>query len=207
MPATRCSSIRDERSGRGSRAWLSRWFGLLSTRFDAGSPASSVPVVITGLDHHSGDELGSSARALSSQRIGAASFHCASRPLHSPRMVDPRSRMIALLERGEGASVAEIVEVTGWQAHSVRAALSGLRKRGVVIERIGRDGRACRHRAVGAAGHGFAGISALASADPFGAAAPSSDGLPSDFLPSDVLRPPDGALAVSASPDCPEGAA
>jgi len=207
MPATRCSSIRDERSGRGCRAWLRRWLGLLSSRFEAGSSASPVPAVLTGLDHHSGDELGSSARALSSQQIGPDPLPGAKGVPPSPGMVDPRSRMMALLERAEGASVTEIAAVTGWQAHSVRAALSGLRKRGVVIERIGQVGRACRHRAVEAAGHEIAGTSALASADPFGAAAPSSDVLPSDILPSDVLRPPDGALAVSASSDRPEGAA
>lgn len=201
MPASRCSSIRDERSGRGWHAWLRRWLDLPFTR-DAGGPTSSFAPTIAGNELDSGVPSRHSASLLSSQRIGPASFPCSSRQLHSPGVIDPRSRMMALLERREGASVAEIAEVTGWQAHSVRAALSGLRKRGVVIERIGRDGRACRHRAVVVAGLGFAGTSALASADPFGAAAPSSD-----VLPSDVLRPPDMALTASVSPDCPEGAA
>ena len=33
-------------------------------------------------------------------------------------------RMIQLLQRPEGASLAELVEATGWQTHSVRGALA-----------------------------------------------------------------------------------
>jgi hypothetical protein len=35
-----------------------------------------------------------------------------------------------LLQRGKGATLGEMQEATSWQAHSVRAFLSGLRKRG-----------------------------------------------------------------------------
>jgi len=41
----------------------------------------------------------------------------------------------AMLARPEGASLDAICKATGWQAHSARAALSGLRKTGAVIER------------------------------------------------------------------------
>ncbi len=38
--------------------------------------------------------------------------------------------MIAMLERPDGATVAEIAAATGWQPHTVRGAISGaLRKR------------------------------------------------------------------------------
>ncbi len=40
-----------------------------------------------------------------------------------------------LLRRAEGASIDDLTSATGWQAHSVRAALTGLRKRGYDIER------------------------------------------------------------------------
>ncbi|MEM6381669.1 MAG: DUF3489 domain-containing protein [Pseudomonadota bacterium] len=40
-----------------------------------------------------------------------------------------------LLARKAGATVTALMSATGWQAHSVRAALSGLRKEGVAIER------------------------------------------------------------------------
>ncbi|NND42669.1 MAG: DUF3489 domain-containing protein [Silicimonas sp.] len=39
-----------------------------------------------------------------------------------------------LLSRKTGADIAAMQSATGWQAHSVRAALSGLRKAGFSIE-------------------------------------------------------------------------
>ena len=43
-----------------------------------------------------------------------------------------------MLTRPDGAKLEELCKATGWQAHTVRAALSGLRKAGHVIER-GKD--------------------------------------------------------------------
>lgn len=40
-----------------------------------------------------------------------------------------------LLTRPKGATVTEVTGATGWQAHSVRAFFSGLRKKGSVLER------------------------------------------------------------------------
>ncbi len=37
---------------------------------------------------------------------------------------------------GKGAEVSELMEVMTWQRHTVRAALTGLRKRGILVERI-----------------------------------------------------------------------
>lgn len=52
-------------------------------------------------------------------------------------------RVIALLRRGEGATLAEIVSSTGWQPHSARAALTGLKKKGHAVERTKRDDATC----------------------------------------------------------------
>ena len=41
-----------------------------------------------------------------------------------------------LLSRKSGADLASLQEATGWQAHSVRAALSTLRKSGYQIDRL-----------------------------------------------------------------------
>jgi hypothetical protein len=48
-----------------------------------------------------------------------------------------------MLRRERGASVAEIVAALGWQAHSVRGAISGAlkRKRGLTIQSETDDGR------------------------------------------------------------------
>jgi len=40
-----------------------------------------------------------------------------------------------LIARPKGASISEIAKATGWQPHSIRAAISGLRKSGHTIER------------------------------------------------------------------------
>ncbi len=57
----------------------------------------------------------------------------------SPQSNPPRQTKAAFLRErlGEprGASMAALMEMTGWQAHTVRAALSGLRKAGVTITR------------------------------------------------------------------------
>ncbi len=43
--------------------------------------------------------------------------------------------VIKLISRKSGATVEQIQKVTDWQPHSVRAALTGLRKKGHEIER------------------------------------------------------------------------
>ena len=48
-------------------------------------------------------------------------------------------QIIALLSRPDGASLAELVAATGWQAHSVRGALAGSLKRkghAIVSEKV-----------------------------------------------------------------------
>ena len=43
-------------------------------------------------------------------------------------------RLAALLAQRDGASIAEMMSATGWQAHSVRGALAGsLKRRGLAI--------------------------------------------------------------------------
>ena len=60
------------------------------------------------------------------------------------RAAKPRTKiaeLIALLMRENGASIAEMIEATGWQQHSVRGAMAGaLRKRGLVITSDKSDG-------------------------------------------------------------------
>ena len=45
-----------------------------------------------------------------------------------------------LLRRPNGASIAQLQKVTGWKSHSVRAALTGLRKKGHNVTR-GKDAK------------------------------------------------------------------
>ena len=43
------------------------------------------------------------------------------------------AQVIELLQRGDGATLAELIAATGWLPHTTRAALTGLRKRGYVV--------------------------------------------------------------------------
>ena len=43
--------------------------------------------------------------------------------------------VIRLLRRSSGATIAQIQKTTGWKPHSVRAALTGLRKKGHDVQR------------------------------------------------------------------------
>lgn len=52
-------------------------------------------------------------------------------------------RVIALLQRKEGATLDELVTATGWQPHSARAALTGLKKKGHTIAKSKRDDVTC----------------------------------------------------------------
>lgn len=58
--------------------------------------------------------------------------------------------VIALLARDTGATTSELIEATGWLPHTMRAALTGLRRKGYDISRGKRDGATC-YRIVGAA--------------------------------------------------------
>lgn len=53
-----------------------------------------------------------------------------------------------LLSRKAGATIAELGEATKWQPHSVRAYLSGLRKKGTTIAREERRNGARAYRVV-----------------------------------------------------------
>src|ERR1700733_1404778 len=56
----------------------------------------------------------------------------------TPRAGSKLTRVIELLQRSDGATIPTLTEATGWLPHPVRAALTGLRKRGhaVVRERV-----------------------------------------------------------------------
>jgi hypothetical protein len=53
----------------------------------------------------------------------------------TPRRETKAAILRKLLSRRAGADLATLQSATGWQPHSVRAALSGLRKAGYTIDR------------------------------------------------------------------------
>ena len=49
--------------------------------------------------------------------------------------------LVTLLTANDGATIAQLTEKTGWQAHSVRGAMAGaLKKRGYVVTSLKTDG-------------------------------------------------------------------
>ena len=55
--------------------------------------------------------------------------------------VTKRARLISMLKRAKGSDVATLSREFGWQLHTTRAALTGLRKAGFTIKRTQSEGR------------------------------------------------------------------
>lgn len=74
-------------------------------------------------------------------------------PKKKPALSQPTTkldRLASLLSRRNGATIADLIAVTGWQSHSVRGALAGaLKRRGLVITSEKIDG-VRRYRSGGA---------------------------------------------------------
>ena len=51
----------------------------------------------------------------------------------APRGGSKLAQVIELLQRDRGATIEELIAATGWLAHTTRAALTGLRKRGYAV--------------------------------------------------------------------------
>jgi hypothetical protein len=52
----------------------------------------------------------------------------------TPRAGTKQEAVLALLRRPEGATIAQIVEATQWQSHTVRGFLAGLKRKGITVE-------------------------------------------------------------------------
>lgn len=68
----------------------------------------------------------------------------------APRPASKQGKVLQMLERTEGASLDELVEATGWLPHTTRAALTGIRKRGVTLHKSKVEG-VTRYRATAGA--------------------------------------------------------
>jgi len=65
----------------------------------------------------------------------AATVSAKTRPIRVPKRATKSNQLIRMLGTKAGADVAAIGRRLGWQPHTVRAALSGLRKAGHVVEK------------------------------------------------------------------------
>lgn len=71
---------------------------------------------------------GEAAGVQKSRKTKATARSSSSKPGKSKKV-----QLIALVSKPNGTRISVIVERLGWQAHTVRAALSGLRKQGIEI--------------------------------------------------------------------------
>ena len=58
----------------------------------------------------------------------------------APRAGSKQAKLIGMLSRKSGVTLAKASEALSWQIHTTRATLTGLKKRGYVIERQARNG-------------------------------------------------------------------
>ena len=94
------------------------------------------------------DELGELPKTLSKKRqpkvkaAAPASTKAAFRKSESPRETK-LGKLVAALRSKKGATIADLIDATGWQAHSVRGAISGVlkKKQGLSIVSTTTDGR------------------------------------------------------------------
>lgn len=85
-----------------------------------------------------------SEHASPSAKLATVRFRRGARPSTKPQgpLTEPnkRARLAAMLLRDEGATVAQMVASLGWLPHTVRAAITGLKKLGYVIDSDKIDG-------------------------------------------------------------------
>lgn len=65
-----------------------------------------------------------------------------------------KARLADLLKPRKGVTITQLSSTLGWQAHSTRAAITGLRKAGIEVERLAarEPGEVSRYRLVSKAG-------------------------------------------------------
>lgn len=93
-------------------------------------PEAEVDSSVMSTDNKTAGRAASQPRARP-KRAGAQKASSADRPPASSK----RALLIGMLERAEGASVAEIGQRLGWLPHTVRAAITGLRHAGREVTR------------------------------------------------------------------------
>jgi hypothetical protein len=111
-----------------SRSAAARIDGTEATLADAPKPSFNGSEMV----HDKPQQTSSRSKPIAERAdLGTATASGAEQPPASTK----RAQLIGMLERPEGASVAEIGHRLGWLPHTVRAAITGLRKAGREVSR------------------------------------------------------------------------
>lgn len=61
--------------------------------------------------------------------------------IKTPRKGSKLDKLVGMLSRNTGTTITKASKALGWQLHTTRASLTGLKKRGYIIERKDRIGK------------------------------------------------------------------
>lgn len=114
---------------------------------------TSNPVAVTRREGDMRFGLFASARGLAAIGVTAESEDSGGAPASpssSQRRPSKAQAVTELLQRDGGATMSELIDATRWLPHTTRAVLTGLRKKGHIIERSKRDEQTC-YRIIAAA--------------------------------------------------------
>jgi hypothetical protein len=119
-------------AARDDEAWESEQHGRITLAVTAAGLAA------VGIEEETGPAKPAKGRTGGKKRRGAAkvakSTSGARKGDTGGKKDSKQSVVIALLRRGQGASIEEMMEATGWQAHSVRGFMSGALKKRLQLE-------------------------------------------------------------------------
>ena len=126
----------------------------LLTDFPANLKGGALIKVLTALSGqsliapHSQTSEGATQYAITAAGCEAIGAKPESTPKH--REGTKQSTLIELLKRPEGASLAEMVEATGWQQHTIRGAMAGALKKKLSLNIVSEktDGQERKYRIV-----------------------------------------------------------
>jgi hypothetical protein len=96
--------------------------------------------ILAAWDASEHDGLDGAIAALRAALAATPRADRAARPPRDPatprqaRTGTKQEAVLALLRRDEGTTIAEIIDATGWQPHTVRGFLAGLKRRGITVE-------------------------------------------------------------------------
>ena len=78
------------------------------------------------------------AKSVCITEIGLAALEPAPTPSpqNAPKPNTKKARLIELLKADEGVTVPDLAQILGWLPHTTRAALTGLKKGGIAIQKL-----------------------------------------------------------------------